>query len=416
MVITGCGSSTVDPRLLRAESIMEEHPDTALAIVESIDTLSLTSDRDKALYGLLLTQAHVKNYIDSDSITIIDRSVRYFEENNFLTELMKSQFYKAYLLSYKGQIISAITAVMEAYRLSIRLEDDYWRAKYAELKEDLAVQSYLYEEAIQNAKEAAVFYKKVGKILNHRYAICDVALQLGNNAQYSQSIALFDSIKNVVAHEEPIDSGLLSCVFHPLFHMQLYSGNYNDALATLDTIKSLNGLNESSLLMKCGQIDLYLNNGHLKEAENILTSLDPISHMTVLSPNDRASILSRKSRLHKIRGEYAEAYANIDSILKIQNSEVRRLFKQSAAIAQRDYYKSMSQAEQDHSERLRLYIFLLVTALVMLSIIGILLYIIEKKKREIEANDLINNYRKVALEAQEAYKECPVLKNVDWDF
>ena len=43
-------------RLQRAEAVMESAPDSALAILDSIDTATLTRASDRALYALLLTQ------------------------------------------------------------------------------------------------------------------------------------------------------------------------------------------------------------------------------------------------------------------------------------------------------------------------------------------------------------------------
>ena len=42
---------------------MEEYPDSALHILESIETQQLSAQADRAYYALLLTQARDKNYI-----------------------------------------------------------------------------------------------------------------------------------------------------------------------------------------------------------------------------------------------------------------------------------------------------------------------------------------------------------------
>jgi len=48
---------TPDGRLLHAESIMEQHPDSALMILEAMRLSDNAPEGDRALYALLLTHA-----------------------------------------------------------------------------------------------------------------------------------------------------------------------------------------------------------------------------------------------------------------------------------------------------------------------------------------------------------------------
>lgn len=52
------------PALDTARELMNEHPDSALVILESLDPDSGMTATDRAVYGLLLTQARYKNFID----------------------------------------------------------------------------------------------------------------------------------------------------------------------------------------------------------------------------------------------------------------------------------------------------------------------------------------------------------------
>lgn len=64
LLICSCtGSGEARCSLAEAETIMNERPDSALAILESIPSSGLRSDRDRALHALLLTQARSKCYL-----------------------------------------------------------------------------------------------------------------------------------------------------------------------------------------------------------------------------------------------------------------------------------------------------------------------------------------------------------------
>ena len=61
----GCAhSSRTDKELERAEQLMTERPDSSLIILRDIEPGQLGSDRERAMYGLLLTMAEDKNWLD----------------------------------------------------------------------------------------------------------------------------------------------------------------------------------------------------------------------------------------------------------------------------------------------------------------------------------------------------------------
>ena len=58
---------------------MEEYPDSALHILESIESQQLTVHADRAYYALLLTQARDKNYIVQTDDSLIRTAVQYYD-------------------------------------------------------------------------------------------------------------------------------------------------------------------------------------------------------------------------------------------------------------------------------------------------------------------------------------------------
>ena len=63
--IVACCQSAITTQLDRADSLMEEHPDSALAIVSGIDARQIILEREKARYALVTSIALDKNYIDT---------------------------------------------------------------------------------------------------------------------------------------------------------------------------------------------------------------------------------------------------------------------------------------------------------------------------------------------------------------
>ena len=58
-LLWGCSDRATDARLARAEALMMRAPDSALAVLDSVDAASLRG-RQAALHALLRTQALIK--------------------------------------------------------------------------------------------------------------------------------------------------------------------------------------------------------------------------------------------------------------------------------------------------------------------------------------------------------------------
>jgi hypothetical protein len=80
--------------LVQADSLMEEYPDSALHILESIESQQLTVQADRAYYALLLTQARDKNYIVQTDDSLIRTAVQYYDSIGDVRMQAKAYYYK----------------------------------------------------------------------------------------------------------------------------------------------------------------------------------------------------------------------------------------------------------------------------------------------------------------------------------
>lgn len=81
--------------LTEADAIMEEQPDSAMAILERIDRSALTADSDLPYYALLYTQAQIKNWIEVDSDTLINIAFDIYKDAGDSDLRMRAYYYKA---------------------------------------------------------------------------------------------------------------------------------------------------------------------------------------------------------------------------------------------------------------------------------------------------------------------------------
>ena len=85
-----CGRG--NPALRSAERVIEDHPDSALYILDGISRVDLASEREKAEYDFLSAEAFYRTYffLDDASEAALERACLYFEENGPAVERLRA--------------------------------------------------------------------------------------------------------------------------------------------------------------------------------------------------------------------------------------------------------------------------------------------------------------------------------------
>ena len=382
LALSGCTESETARSLNRAEAVMEEHPDSALAILGAIPSADVNSSADRALHALLLTQAQIKNGHIVDNDSLINIAVRHYSDRDDSPRLMKSLFYKAQVEYNRGVMAAAIVPAIRARELATEFNDSYWRAKAAELMADIYSVTHYKSEAVKYTEEAAEHYKKAGKARNHLFALCDLAVVRSNDGvDDNKNIALLDSVRRI-AINEPADTTLIVYADRTLFGMYVDSGRNDEAHRILEEMLSLKSHYFPDSEQYSYMSRLATNDGNDEEALQIIKTA-----------NDEATNTSQKVHVyvfyrdyHKSKGMSREAEAYTDSILTLQNTEVAAVLKQSVVSAQRDFFTARAEKEADKA-RLSAMTASALGILLAAVCIGFLLYYREKmrrKKAEIE--------------------------------
>ena len=80
-VLFSCTPSQVEKRLLDVESYIMERPDSALAVLESMDRSLLVTQADRAHHALLNAMALDKSFIDVSDDSLARVAVDYYSKH-----------------------------------------------------------------------------------------------------------------------------------------------------------------------------------------------------------------------------------------------------------------------------------------------------------------------------------------------
>ena len=159
-VVTGCGAHRYDGRLVAADSLMRNDPDSALALLEALPTASLTTEGDRAYHGLLISQARYKAYVTATSDSDINRALSYYRAHSGEREkLTRAYIYKGAVMEELGHPDSAMYYYKSAEATAA--PDDYFNLGYSKMRIGTLYNSYysINGKEIEKYEEAVHYFK-----------------------------------------------------------------------------------------------------------------------------------------------------------------------------------------------------------------------------------------------------------------
>ncbi len=134
IVLAGCDRQSAYERLLlEADSLIEQHTDSALRLLESIpDVTDKGDESSRAYYTLLLTQARYKCYQPVPADSLMRSAVRYYEQSGNPSLLCRAYYYRAMPLYEQGQHEEALLLLKRGEELAVKNHDLLYMSKYHE--------------------------------------------------------------------------------------------------------------------------------------------------------------------------------------------------------------------------------------------------------------------------------------------
>ena len=90
LLVLSCGKGS--PELRTAARVIEDHPDSALYLLDKVSRVDLATEREKAEYDYLSAEAFYRTYffLDDPTEAALERACFYFEENGPAMERMRA--------------------------------------------------------------------------------------------------------------------------------------------------------------------------------------------------------------------------------------------------------------------------------------------------------------------------------------
>lgn len=195
MLSVGCRRSAIQARLDESAAIMDTLPDSALAILKSINPKDIGGKRLNAEYALFMSQALYKNFVDVDDDSLISIASDYYREREPSREKMLACFYDGIIKHRMGNNSAAIVSALEAEDIALKLGDYYYLGMIYELLAKAYNCVYGNDDELKYSALALESYRKAGKNDHADFAALNLGVAYNNVGQYDRGLEMFDSIR-----------------------------------------------------------------------------------------------------------------------------------------------------------------------------------------------------------------------------
>lgn len=390
-----CTSLDVRRTLNDVESYIMERPDSALAVLDSIDRTLLSSDRNRAHHALLHAMALDKNFIDVSNDSIAQIAVGYYSRRGSDRHYARSLYYLGVAYYYQGAYDKAILELTKAERVAMQCDSLYWGMTKS-------FQARAYDRTYNNKEElnclldAYRIYDEIGDVYKKQSVHLRMANLYSAISNYDKSEIMFkDIIESPTA-----DSLIKSYALCGYAFMNVVRSELDLALGVYETI-----LNESPDIMTQQDYWAYAYalsvSGRKEESKVLIAGLD----------DNNSDSKYWLYRIYDKDKRYYDALKCLEESNLLDNEEIENILSQSLSLTQRNYYKSQLQlAEYKAKNRIKTVIVILaVSALLVILIVFLALRRIRLQNEEKER--YLQYAAEIRLQLQKAKSEdYPSLK------
>lgn len=389
-IIAGCTSIDVRKKLNDIDSYIAEHPDSALAKIQSISPSDLKTKGLKAHHALLHAMALDKNYIDVTDDSLALTAVRYYRKHGPKKNLARAMYYLALSYYYDGQYNKSIIELTKAEPVAEKYDSLYW-GFIKVLQADVYNINYNDIQELECLEKALEIYTNLGR----EYYINVVKRRCFesyiSNKKYNEANKLYEELKSVENQKIKIYKNyafLLATNPYPDYKL---ASSYFETVANKDNGKYMTTQDYwvwAYSLSKIGERER--SEALVDELKQIDSSGTAFYFMYAIAKNEDK---------HKEALDYLEKFSDKN------NDEVIEILKQSISVIQRDYFQSQYETA-DYKAHNRLIIIILICIISLLT--GLLIYysvIRYKKKKEEEKNEYIRYAEEVIHQLKELQKD-----------
>lgn len=388
--------------IYRAETLMQEYPDSALCVLESINRSSLKSRYGKARYALLYSQALDKNYIDVDKDTLTSQALKFYQYRGKKQDRALAYYYSGRVYENAGKVDSAIIQYTHTENLLDSSSDAVLLGLTASALGRLYETQNFVDAAANKYIEAADYFSQAGRTRNVLISYSRVLGMLSiqrdfenHEHYYNRSVALAKKINDTVALLG-LEQSKADCIIN----------QYKDYRRALNILKqAAHSYNADEIPRSYFFLisNIYIR---LNQPEKALYYLQPlIADMHDVPLRAQMEYMYMAGELYQATNNSSEAYDYNKKALKLCDSLYFIEKEHTIPELQAKYRTDQLAIHNKYLKRINQYqLYIAVIALV--SMLFIFLWLMgQRRKRILQQEHEISEYLNVIARLKDEYEE-----------
>ena len=235
----GCSeSSKVNDIFSKAEQLMDVQPDSALLLLQGVNTDELSTKEGKARHALLLSQAYDKNYIDLTNDSLINVAVEFYKgKDKYKRYDMLAHYYKARVLYNGGAYTKSIISATEAERVAKEIEDHFYLGLIYRSMSETYNMAYNSVEELRYIKLAHEYFKRAGRKQHELYSLLSIGTAYVGNREIDNAVDIYK--KFLENNSKDADNRLIGICLHNYSDALMLNGQHLEAKKLLLQLKGI---------------------------------------------------------------------------------------------------------------------------------------------------------------------------------
>ena len=380
-VVAGCShSARYDGRLVTADSLMRDCPDSTLAIVEGLCRDSLATEGDRAYRDLLLTQARYRCYITATSDSDINRALAYYRAHPKEREkLTRANIFKGAVMEELGLPDSAMLYYKQAEAVADTA--DYFNLGYVKMRMGTLYRDHYSFDGLpeQKFEEAIECFRRTDE--KHYLLVCSIDLaalyrlnnERGAHDLYAECMSLASELNDTVNY---------AICLKGLTGLYYFCKRYEQGrVVTQRVMKNFSDYIDESFC--CNASKIYAKSGMLDSARYFFNLVGDVNRDSPIQRTTYLECLSELALAQKDTLEHLRLGKELDDIVDSLMVDKKR----QQILAIENEFENGSKAQLKKQEMRKV---LLLTSLVFLIVLIATALIYRNKHRYIQLiNDLM---------------------------
>ena len=393
---SSCTPSRVGEAMRRADSLMTSAPDSALALLDSIDPATLRTDAARARHAVLLTRARHLADVPVYDDSIIAIGTDYYATHGTHAEKAEAFYMSSVVNHYNNRYEQSIVDGLRAEKHALATSDHLLLGLIYRTIADGFDRLYDWSSALHYYTLSYDNFKLAPENIYTDWAFYDIARVNYSLGHFAKVAAILENHPETIdiKSDNPLTAGLLRLVAAANHYLHNYE--------TTDSIYDYVSTMQNNDLIATDYRLWGQSAFKIGDLESALVCKDSLY---LEDSSDR----TLDCELAKFRHEYAEAFDLLEQSISEDNDKLSKVLERNYAATISGYYDKEEAISNNKLEKNRLIIVILsiASALIIVSLIAAFYYrarILRQEKEMImlEARDLRNILNEKESEVCEA--------------